>query len=74
MLNYTGEADETGNGYTASFAAAAIFQDTPMIQPPKLRLGAQNAVGMQILRVTNNVQNLGAPDPSGEIAGVNVFL
>jgi len=29
MLNYAGEASEVGNGYTASFAAAAIFQDTP---------------------------------------------
>jgi len=29
MLNYEGEADEAGNGYTASFVAAAIFQDTP---------------------------------------------
>jgi len=29
----------------------------------KLRVGAQNSVGMQILRVTTNVQNLGAPEP-----------
>ena len=29
----------------------------------KLRVGAQNSVGMQILMVTTNVQNLGAPDP-----------
>jgi len=29
MLNYAGEADEAGNGYTASFVAAAIFQDPP---------------------------------------------
>jgi len=31
MLNYAGEAGEVGevsNGYTASFAAEAIFQDT----------------------------------------------
>jgi len=41
MLNYAGEAGEAGNGYTASFAAAAIFQDTAMIRPPKLGLGAQ---------------------------------
>jgi len=32
MLNYAGEA---GNGYTASVAAAAIFQDTPMMIPQK---------------------------------------
>jgi len=65
MLNYAGEADEAGNGYTAAFVAAAIFQDT-MIRPPKLRLGplgAQNSVGMRIFRVTTNVQNLGAPYP-----------
>jgi len=60
MLNYAGEASEVGNGYTASFAAATIFQDTPMIRPPKLGLGAQNSVGMQILSA--NVQNLCAPD------------
>jgi len=60
MLNYAGEADEAGNGYTASFVATAIFH--PMIRPPKLRLGAQNSVGMWILRVTTNVQNLGTPD------------
>jgi len=29
MLNYAGEADEAGNGYTVSFVAAAIFQNTP---------------------------------------------
>jgi len=29
MLNYAGQAGEVGNGYTASFAAAAIFQDIP---------------------------------------------
>jgi len=63
LLNYAGEADEAGNGYTASFLAAAIFQDTPMIRPPKLRLWVQNSVGMWIFRVTTNVQNLGAPDP-----------
>ena len=34
MLKYAGEADETGNGYTASFAAAAIFR-TPHDQTPK---------------------------------------
>jgi len=36
MLNYageTGKAGEAGNGYSASFAAMAIFQDTPMIRP-----------------------------------------
>jgi len=26
---YAGEAGEEGNAYTASFVAAAIFQDTP---------------------------------------------
>ena len=26
MLNYAGETGEVGNGYTASFAAAAIFR------------------------------------------------
>jgi len=30
MLNYAGEADEAGNGYTATFVAVAIFQDTPL--------------------------------------------
>ena len=39
MLNYAGVVGEAGNGYTASFAAAAIFQGTPMIRPPKLGLG-----------------------------------
>jgi len=34
----------------------------------KLRVGTQNSVGMQILMVTTNVQNLGAPDPQREIA------
>jgi len=29
----------------------------------KLRVGAQNSVGMQVLMVTTNVQNLGATDP-----------
>ena len=29
----------------------------------KLRVGAQNSVSMQILRVTTNVQNFGAPRP-----------
>jgi len=37
--NYAGEVGEAGNGYPASFVAAAIFQDMPMIRPPKLRLG-----------------------------------
>jgi len=62
MLNYAGEADEASNGHTASLVAAAIFQDTPMIRPLKLRLGAQNSVGMRILRVTTNVQNLSVSD------------
>jgi len=63
MLNYTCEADEAGNGYTASFVAVEIFSGHPMIRPPKLRLRVQNSVGMQIFRVTTIVQNLGAPDP-----------
>jgi len=29
----------------------------------KLQVGTQNSVGMQILKVTTNVKNLGAPDP-----------
>jgi len=29
MLKYAGEAGEAGSGYTASFMAAAIFQDAP---------------------------------------------
>jgi len=33
VLNYAGEAGEVGNGYTASFAAAAILQDTPLSDP-----------------------------------------
>jgi len=33
MLNYAGEISEAGNGYTTSFVAAAIFQNTPMIRP-----------------------------------------
>jgi len=28
-LNYAGKTDEAGNGYTASFVAVTIFQDTP---------------------------------------------
>ena len=33
MLNYAGEAGEAGNDYTSSFAAVAIFQDTPWSDP-----------------------------------------
>jgi len=33
MVNYAGKAGEVANGYTASFAAAAIFQDTPQSNP-----------------------------------------
>jgi len=36
MLNYAGKAGKAGkagNGYTTSFSAAAIFQNTPMIRP-----------------------------------------
>jgi len=70
MLNYTYmqarqvfyEAGETGNGYTALFVAAAIFQDTAWSDPQN-GLGAQNSVGMWTLKVTTNVQNLGALEP-----------
>jgi len=33
MLYYAGEVGEVGNGYTASFAAAAISQDTYCERP-----------------------------------------
>ena len=80
MPNYAGdvgEAGEAGNCYTASFAATVIFQDT-RDQIPELGLGAQNSVGMRVLRVTTDVQILGARIHRG-IRGdsrkrVNVFL
>ena len=41
------------------------FFRTPHDQTPEVGLGAQDSVGMWILRVTTNVQNLRAPDPKG---------
>jgi len=35
MLNYASKAGEVGNGYTASFAAATILQDTFHDQIPQ---------------------------------------
>jgi len=63
MLKYAGEADETGNGYIQLYLRQRQFFRTPRDQITKLRLWAQNSVGMQILKVTTNVQNSGALDP-----------
>jgi len=57
MLNYAGEACEVAMLYS-SFAVPAIFQDTPWSNHKTGAIGAQNSVGMWILRVTTNVQNL----------------
>jgi len=44
MLNNAGKADEADNGYTASFVAAAIFQDTHD-QTPKTEARGQKFSG-----------------------------
>jgi len=46
MLNYAGEADEVGYGYTTSFATTAIFFRTPHDQTPKTGARTQNSMGM----------------------------
>ena len=42
-----------------------VISSQVMQHGTKLWVGAQNSVGMQILRVTTKVQNLAAPDPKG---------
>ena len=47
--------------WSHSFICSGSSFRTPHDQTPKLSLGAQNSVGMWTLRVTINMQNLGAP-------------
>jgi len=61
-LNYADEAGEAGNGYTASFAATAIFQDTHD-QTPKT--GARGPKFSERVDIKGHYQHtkFGYPDP-----------